>query len=343
MQPNKLTASTLLICTCVIWGIQPMFAKFVVREMSPIPMVSIRYTIVALTLFAMLAWRGEKLLPPRRTWPALFTMGILGVCINNVTQFTGLQYSTVTNFTIIATLTPIVTALLSFVLIHERLHRLQWLGICSSLCGALYLISNGSLAAILTLSFNIGDVLFFTSQVAWALYSIIVVRIIDDVSPFAIVAWSGLLGSLTTAASAAYLGHFELAGKPLSYSAGLSASNLGRYSYTGKSGMLSPRVGIGGNAVWQTAEGQSLALTVDGGMYMKTDDTKQSAELSGGIAYTAFSNYTLRIGGHTGDKDDYAAAGFSIAMKWITLHATAKIPLRNNLDAVYMAGLAVNL
>ena len=192
MQTNKLTASALLICTCIIWGIQPMFAKFVVREMSPIPMVSIRYTIVALTLFAMLAWRGEKLLPPRRTWPALFTMGILGVCINNVTQFTGLQYSTVTNFTIIATLTPIVTALLSFVLIHERLHRLQWLGICSSLCGALYLLSNGSLAAILTLSFNIGDVLFFTSQVAWALYSIIVVRIIDDVSPFAIVAWSGL-------------------------------------------------------------------------------------------------------------------------------------------------------
>lgn len=136
--------------------------------------------------------------------------GILGVCINNVTQFTGLQYSTVTNFTIIATLTPIVTALLSFVLIHERLHRLQWLGICSSLCGALYLLSNGSLAAILTLSFNIGDVLFFTSQVAWALYSIIVVRIIDDVSPFAIVAWSGLLGSLTTAAGAAYFGHFEL-------------------------------------------------------------------------------------------------------------------------------------
>ena len=81
-----------------------------------------------------------------------------------------------------------MTALLSFVLIHERLHRLQWLGICSSLCGALYLLSNGSLAAILTLSFNIGDVLFFTSQVAWALYSIIVVRIIDAVSPFAIVA-----------------------------------------------------------------------------------------------------------------------------------------------------------
>ena len=154
---------------------------------------------------------------------------------------------------------------------------------------------------------------------------------------------SATIFAVRMALGADYSGIASLAGKPLSYSAGLSASNLGRYSYTGKSGMLSPRVGIGGHAVWQTAEGQSLALTVDGGMYMKTDDTKQSAELSGGIAYTAFSNYTLRIGGHTGDKDDYAAAGFSIAMKWITLHATAKIPLRNNLDAVYMAGLAVNL
>lgn len=186
-----------------------MFAKFVVREMSPIPMVSIRYTIVALTLFAMLAWRGEKLLPPRRTWPALFTMGILGVCINNVTQFTGLQYSTVTNFTIIATLTPIVTALLSFVLIHERLHRLQWLGICSSLCGALYLISNGSLAAILTLSFNIGDVLFLpVRSPGHCILSSSCAS--STMFPFAIVAWSGLLGSLTTAAGAAYLGHFEL-------------------------------------------------------------------------------------------------------------------------------------
>ena len=71
-----------------------MFAKFVVREMSPIPMVSIRYTIVALTLFAMLAWRGEKLLPPRRTWPALFTMGILGVCINNAVSYTHLTLPT---------------------------------------------------------------------------------------------------------------------------------------------------------------------------------------------------------------------------------------------------------
>lgn len=210
MQLNNITAPALLITTCVIWGIQPMFAKFVVREMSPIPMVSIRYTVVALTLFAMLKYRGEPLVPPRKTWLALFVMGILGVCINNVTQFTGLKYSTVTNFTIIATLTPIVTALLSFVLIHERLHRLQWLGICSSLCGALYLLSRGSLTAILALDFNIGDVLFFTSQVAWALYSIIVMCIIDDVSPLAIVAWSGLLGSLTTAAGAVYLGHFDL-------------------------------------------------------------------------------------------------------------------------------------
>lgn len=209
--PKNISAATLMVLSaCIIWGAQPMFVTFVVREFDPIPLVSIRYFTVGVVLLAALAYSGEKLLPPRKAWLPLFLMGVLSVGGNNVAQFTGLQYSTVANLTIIASLTPAVTALLSLVLLHERLHKLQWLGIAASIIGAVYLISNGSLAAILTLSFNIGDVLFFTSQVAWALYSIIVVRIIDDVSPFAIVAWSGLLGSLTTAAGAAYLGHFEL-------------------------------------------------------------------------------------------------------------------------------------
>lgn len=209
--PKNISAATLMVLSaCIIWGAQPMFVTFVVREFDPIPLVSIRYFTVGVVLLAALAYSGEKLLPPRKAWLPLFLMGVLSVGGNNVAQFTGLQYSTVANLTIIASLTPAVTALLSLVLLHERLHKLQWLGIAASIIGAVYLISKGSLAAILTLSFNIGDVLFFTSQVAWALYSIIVVRIIDDVSPFAIVAWSGLLGSLTTAAGAAYFGHFEL-------------------------------------------------------------------------------------------------------------------------------------
>ena len=59
-----------------------------------------------------------------------------------------------------------MTALLSLVLLHERLHKLQWLGIAASIIGAVYLISKGSLSTIINLNFNFGDILFCVSMVA---------------------------------------------------------------------------------------------------------------------------------------------------------------------------------
>ena len=199
--PKNISAATLMVLSaCIIWGAQPMFVTFVVREFDPIPLVSIRYFTVGVVLLAALAYSGEKLLPPRKAWLPLFLMGVLSVGGNNVAQFTGLQYSTVANLTIIASLTPAVTALLSLVLLHERLHKLQWLGISASIIGAVYLISKGSLSTIINLNFNFGDILFCVSMVAWAFYTILVAQVSKYVSAYSAVAWAGLLGSLTTAA-----------------------------------------------------------------------------------------------------------------------------------------------
>ena len=207
--PKNISAATLMVLSaCIIWGAQPMFVTFVVREFDPIPLVSIRYFTVGVVLLAALAYSGEKLLPPRKAWLPLFLMGVLSVGGNNVAQFTGLQYSTVANLTIIASLTPAVTALLS--LVHERLHKLQWLGIAASIIGAVYLISKGSLSTIINLNFNFGDILFCVSMVAWAFYTILVAQVSKYVSAYSAVAWAGLLGSLATAAYSILTGQFAL-------------------------------------------------------------------------------------------------------------------------------------
>ena len=208
---KKISAATLMVlAACVIWGAQPMFVTFVVREFDPIPLVSIRYFTVGVLMLAFLAYSGEKLLPPRKAWLPLFLMGVFSVGGNNVSQFTGLRYSTVANLTIIASLTPAVTALLSLVLLQERLHKVQWLGIITSIIGAVYLISKGSLVTIVKLSFNFGDILFVVSMVAWALYTILVAYVSKYVSAYSAVAWAGLLGSLTTAAYSVATGQFAL-------------------------------------------------------------------------------------------------------------------------------------
>ena len=45
--PKNISAATLMVLSaCIIWGAQPMFVTFVVREFDPIPLVSIRYFTV---------------------------------------------------------------------------------------------------------------------------------------------------------------------------------------------------------------------------------------------------------------------------------------------------------
>ena len=89
--PKNISAATLMVLSaCIIWGAQPMFVTFVVREFDPIPLVSIRYFTVGVVLLAALAYSGEKLLPPRKAWLPLFLMGVLSVGGNNVAQFTAI-------------------------------------------------------------------------------------------------------------------------------------------------------------------------------------------------------------------------------------------------------------
>ena len=88
-------------------------------------------------------------------------MGLTGIGINNVAQFTGLQYSSITNCTLIAATGPAITALIATIFIHERLNFIQWIGIFISFIGVIFLITKGSIDVLLNFNFNPGDTLFF--------------------------------------------------------------------------------------------------------------------------------------------------------------------------------------
>lgn len=211
----------LLSITAVIWGIQPVLIKISVKELTPAALTAFRYLLLSGTLFALMYYKKEKQpLPNKKTLLPLMLMGFCGILINNVAQFSGLQYSTVTNATLISSTTPAITALLAAVFLKERMIPLRWLGILLSLSGAAYLISRGSLEVILNISFNYGDILFFISQAAWAVYSLISIRVMRSLPVLTTTAWAGLFGALFTAVYG--LCNNELHYAPVSLPAALS-------------------------------------------------------------------------------------------------------------------------
>ncbi|WP_304037582.1 DMT family transporter [Desulfovibrio piger] len=173
----------LLALTAALWGAQPLLVKITMRELNPSTMTAVRYLLMSITFFALMRWRGLPLLPPLRLMPALLLMGITGVALNNIAQFTGLQLSTVSNATLIATTTPAVTALVALIFLRERLLPIELLGILLSVAGALFLVSKGQIDVLLHISFNKGDLLFFTAQLGWAVYSLTGFRVMRHLPP----------------------------------------------------------------------------------------------------------------------------------------------------------------
>lgn len=197
----------LLVLAAILWGAQPVVVKAVLKELSPIMITFIRYIgISAILLIILYLDKDKNVLPPARHFSTLVLMGITGITLNNVLQFSGLQYSTAINCTLVSATTPALTAVMTAIFLKEQLHAVQWVGIIISFLGVLSLVAHGSMQVITSLSFNYGDILFFVSQVCWAIYSILGRKVMAEISPMATTAWAGLAGAVFTGILALWYG-----------------------------------------------------------------------------------------------------------------------------------------
>lgn len=194
---SKSTTYGSMILAAAVWGFQPSCIKWLMQVWTPVTVSAVRYFIFGIILI-LWSYRkeGRAALPNATQLPWLVGMGICGVMLNNILQFTGLQYTTITNCTLISSTTPCLTAIASFCVLRERLALRAWGGIVLSLVGVLLVVSNGSWDVISRIDFNKGDVMCFGSQVAWTAYTLFSMKLMKTLPTVAITGWAGLIGSL---------------------------------------------------------------------------------------------------------------------------------------------------
>ena len=230
----------LLVLTTIIWGIQPLCIKWLITAWSPVTITAMRYILIGTVLILLAVRRGEHWLPPKECWSALLLMGLTGIGLNNVMQFTGLKLSTVTNCTLIAAASPAITVFLAAIFVRERLSLFAWLGILVSFLGALLVVSHGSLVIICHFAFNWGDILFFLAQIAWTVYSILGLRVMHHMSAALATGWAGLLGAFLTSFYGLLTGELH----PVQLSPALGTAFLYTVVFGGVMAMLFWNIGV---------------------------------------------------------------------------------------------------
>jgi drug/metabolite transporter (DMT)-like permease len=167
----------LLSLTALFWAGNIVLARHVGDHVPPITLTTIRWFGVFLILLPF-AWPHL-----RRDWPALrahlplmLFLSAIGFAFNNAISYWAMQYTEALNALLIQSSGPLFVALWSLILFGVRLTGAQLAGIVISLIGVLTIILRGDFAALASIAFNKGDVMFAASLVSFALYSALIPR-----------------------------------------------------------------------------------------------------------------------------------------------------------------------
>ena len=195
----------------IAWATNAVLGRWLRADAGPLTLTTLRFT-VATAFFSILLQRRppyERRYGKDRWW--ILAMGLAGVVSFSPLLYLGLRYSTAVNCSLIQGFSPLITALIAGLIIQEPVIRRQMIGAVLGLIGVMGLISSGSLAFLLHLRFNPGDLILLAAAVVWAFYSVFARRVMRRRSPVAAVALSSFLGlPLLAAATALELAYIPL-------------------------------------------------------------------------------------------------------------------------------------
>ncbi|HEU0230448.1 MAG TPA: EamA family transporter [Burkholderiaceae bacterium] len=196
---------TTLILSTFFWGANFNLGKSVVQATDPLTAAAWRFMLAgaAMTVYMLFTegvnWRGL-----RQNAVALVAMAAIGIFGFNISFFFGLQTTSSVNGSLIMTLNPTITVILTALVISEAISWKQMLGLALSFCGVVTVVTGGNPAALLRFHFAIGDALILLGNLCWAAYSVIGKKWVRNLSAVQTTTSTMLIGALAMVAIALF-------------------------------------------------------------------------------------------------------------------------------------------
>ncbi|MEM7487474.1 MAG: DMT family transporter [Bacteroidota bacterium] len=172
-----------------IYGINHTIAKGVMpTHVKPFGFIMLR-VVGAAILFWGISFFGPKEKIERRDWGRILVCSILGMVINMLAFFKGLELSTPINSAVLVTITPIIVVILSAFFLSEKITLNKGLGIVLGFIGAVALILFGAEIRQDAPNIPLGNFLFVVNATSYGAYLIVVKKLIEKYHPFTLMKW----------------------------------------------------------------------------------------------------------------------------------------------------------
>lgn len=187
----------LLVLANGIWGGNFVVGSIATEYFPPFTFSLMRWIIafVILTPFMYKSLMRDWNLLWNHKW-AILLLSITGVSGYNTLLYLSLHWTTSINAAVINPITPVLIAILSIIILSERVEGAQMVGILFSIIGVLFILSMGSFENLASFSFNNGDLLVLLAVFVWALYSIYLRKYANILPIYSTFYFTTLIGSI---------------------------------------------------------------------------------------------------------------------------------------------------
>lgn len=118
----------------MVWGTSFLFLRTATQSIGPLPTAWARVTLAALCLLPILAWKGQ-LTQMVRLWKPMMMMGMLNSGLPFLFYSYAVQSLPISMTSVLNATTPLLTALIAWVWLGERLNSARTVGLLLGLLG----------------------------------------------------------------------------------------------------------------------------------------------------------------------------------------------------------------
>jgi len=178
----------------LIYGLNHTVAK----NVMPVYIGPYAFILVRVIGASILFWtvslfiKTEKI--DKKDWPRIILCSFLGMVINMLAFFKGLELSTPVNSSVMITLSPIIVFIFSAILLKEKIEGIKAFGIASGFVGALILVLYTSKTGVNAPNIPMGNLLFIVNSFAYGLYLVLVKPLISKYNIITLLKWLFLFG-----------------------------------------------------------------------------------------------------------------------------------------------------
>ncbi len=195
---TKKTGVLAVLAASVMWAIEPIFTKLAARSTDFLQIATTRSLVVAgIAIFYVLLTDRRSLSVPRKQWPKLLYIGVMGTVVADLLYVLSLTKIPVINAVLLGHMQPIFVVLIGFFLLKEdRLTRYDYLGILFMVVAGL-MVTTKTTQNLLSLRLGSpGDLLVLGATFVWATTAIVMRKYLTGLNAGVLVFYRFLIGSV---------------------------------------------------------------------------------------------------------------------------------------------------